>query len=639
MPRSSTASPRLIAVDGPLQGRAYEVDRLPFTIGRQSDCDLAIRHPSVSRRHCILEASGEGFELVDPGSRHGTFVNGDRAHRHLLQPDDYIKIAENLFRFSPASPGTDQAAEVCRVTLAEERLNAEAETQLRTRDSIYLQPGSLETDDRTARRLSALLEISQAVHSLQRSDLLAARLAELACQALHGDRAGILLAERGEFVSAFGLDRGRPGGRFPFSRTIARRVLEEGVALLSGNVLQEEGLASQAGSLDDGPVRSLLCAPLTAAEQTRGVLYVDSRRPHRFDREQLQMACAIASIAAVALRNAELVERLEGEKRRLLEDRLEHDMIGASEAMGKVLELISRAAPSDCTVLIEGESGTGKELAARALHFNSPRCGAPFVDVNCAALTETLLESELFGHEKGAFTGALERRVGRFEQADKGTLFLDEIGEFPSNLQAKLLRALQERAFERLGGNRKIQVDLRLVAATNRDLAKEAEKGSFRSDLYYRLNVIRLRMPALRERPQDIPLLAEHFAQSACRRLKKPFRGISEEARACLMSHSWPGNVRELVNAMERAVVLGQGELILPEDLPEEMLRTSSSPQDLPSGSYHEVLDATKRQLVREAVKRAQGKYVDAAQILGLTPNYLHRLIRNLGMKQELLDP
>ncbi|HJX28805.1 MAG TPA: sigma 54-interacting transcriptional regulator, partial [Thermoanaerobaculia bacterium] len=314
---------------------------------------------------------------------------------------------------------------------------------------------------------------------------------------------------------------------------------------------------------------------------------------------------------------------------------LAHDMIGESPRMKEVYRLLGRAAATDSTVLLRGESGTGKELAAHALHQGSPRAGRPFVAVNCATFSETLLESELFGHERGAFTGAVARQIGKAEAADGGTLFLDEVGEIPLPLQAKLLRFLQERQIERVGSTRPIQVDVRLVAATNRELEKAIREGTFREDLYYRLNVITLHLPPLRERREDVPLLASHFAALTSRRLGRPVAGFTPEARACLMRYNWPGNVRELSNAVERAIVLGEENLIRPEDLPETVLE-SASPSEIQLGDFHERVQETKRQLILSAVAEAEGNITRAAARLGLQPTYLHRLIRNLDLRSQL---
>ena len=272
---------------------------------------------------------------------------------------------------------------------------------------------------------------------------------------------------------------------------------------------------------------------------------------------------------------------------------------------------------------------------ARAIHRNSPRSGKPFVAINCAAIIDSLLESELFGHEKGAFTGAISQKIGKLETAKGGTLFLDEIGELAPPLQAKLLRVLQEHEFERVGGIRPISIDIRLVAATNKDLEEAIREGTFRQDLYYRLNVVSLSMPPLRERREDISLLASYFASKYAGKSSRRLVGFSPEARACLMTYPWPGNVRELENAIERAVVLGSSEIIRPEDLPEAVLDAESA-GDGCATRYHESLKNSKKQLILQAIEQAKGSFTEAAKLLGVHPNYLHRLVRNLNLRAEL---
>ncbi len=336
------------------------------------------------------------------------------------------------------------------------------------------------------------------------------------------------------------------------------------------------------------------------------------------------------------LRRERELEWLAAENRRLLaEINLEHNMVGESPAMRAVFQFISRVAPTNSTILICGESGTGKELVARAIHRNSPRAAHAFVAINCAALTETLLETELFGHEKGAFTGAVVQKRGKLEVADGGTVFLDEIAELTPAFQAKLLRVLEEHEFERVGGVRTIPVDLRVLAATNKDLTEAVRRGAFRPDLYYRLNVVSLTMPPLRERKPDIPSLASYFAAKCARRSRRRVLGVSPEALALLAHYDWPGNVRELENAIERAVVLGSTELILPEDLPEALLEAQGN-SGLPTTTYHEAVSAAKRQVVLRALEQAGGNYTEAARLLGLHPNNLHRLIRNLDLRAGL---
>jgi Nif-specific regulatory protein len=285
-------------------------------------------------------------------------------------------------------------------------------------------------------------------------------------------------------------------------------------------------------------------------------------------------------------------------------------------------------------VLILGESGTGKELIARALHRNSLRAAGPFVAINCAALTETLLESELFGHERGAFTGAVTQKKGKLEVADGGTVFLDEIGELSPLLQAKLLRVLQEREMERVGGTKTIRLNIRVLAATNRDLDQAAQKGEFRRDLFYRLNVVSLKAPALRDRPEDTLPLAEHFARKYAAECGRKIVGLAPEARAYLQSYAWPGNVRELENAIERAVVLGSAGMVLAEDLPENI--RESRPAAVSASMYEEAVEAAKRQVVLQAFDQVNHDHEQAAKILGLHPNYLHKLIRTMNLKPAL---
>jgi Nif-specific regulatory protein len=345
---------------------------------------------------------------------------------------------------------------------------------------------------------------------------------------------------------------------------------------------------------------------------------------------------AISSVAALAVENARYVESLESENRRLqAEISIEHSMIGESPRMREVYQFIARVAATDSTVLIRGESGTGKELVARAIHENSPRAGKPFVAINCAAITETLLESELFGHEKGAFTGATAQKRGKLEIANGGTVFLDEVAEISSHIQAKLLRVIQERQFERVGGTRPIQVDIRLLAATNQDLEAAMQAKTFRQDLYYRLNVVSITMPPLRDRREDIPLLANYFVARYGEKCKRRLNGISPEARLSMMNYDWPGNVRELENTIERAVVLGSSEVIRLEDLPEPVLEVENPP-GVTSGPYHEAIQEFKKQVIVKAIEQARGNYTEAAKLLDLHPNYLHRLIKKLNLRSAV---
>jgi Nif-specific regulatory protein len=348
----------------------------------------------------------------------------------------------------------------------------------------------------------------------------------------------------------------------------------------------------------------------------------------------LDTLTAIASLASIGFEANQEVETLKAENA-LLQEQIGANtgIVGKSAAIRRLLDLVARVAPRDTTVLITGESGTGKELIARALHQQSPRCERPFVAVNCAALSENLFESELFGHEKGAFTGAVSLKRGRFELAQGGTIFLDEVGELASSLQAKLLRILQQREFERVGGTQAHPLDIRIIAATNRDLGEDVREGRFREDLFHRLNVVNLESPPLRDRRDDIPLLGRYFLQRSAERCKRYIAGLSPEAEELIVQYSWPGNVRELENAMERAVVFGVSEWVLPEDLPESLL--DSAPKDS-KAKYHQSVGQAKHDAIIDAYVQGRGDYKQAARLLGLHPNYLLRLVRNLNLRDEI---
>ncbi len=328
------------------------------------------------------------------------------------------------------------------------------------------------------------------------------------------------------------------------------------------------------------------------------------------------------------------------EENRLLRETLgshfdRQNIIGRSTAMVKLLETVAQVAPSEATVLITGDSGTGKELIAGAIHFNSPRKDGSFVKVNCAAITETLLESELFGHEKGAFTGAHRLKEGRFRQADGGSLFLDEVSEMSLGMQVKLLRALQEREITRVGGEEVIKVDVRVIGATNKNLIQAIESGRFREDLYYRLNVVTLNVPLLRERNEDIPLLAQHFLATFAEKNRKQIKGFTPQAMDQLLKYDWPGNVRELMNAVERAVVLSRSEYLDEQDLP--LVIKDARPDEEKSPSSYAVLadvplEDVEKATILKTLESTDGNKSEAARRLGITRKTLHKKLKKYGM-------
>jgi transcriptional regulator with GAF, ATPase, and Fis domain len=599
-------------------------------IGSAPGNGVCLEDAGVAERHCEIAVEDGRFVLTDLDSAGGTFVNGIPVKRKELQAGDEVSIGDSVFLFRIEERG---AVGSSAVQLDKTHVPSATARQLRYEELTYLKPESLAAlpvTERRARNLSVLLRMSAGIGALRDEELLAWTLLGMVFDVIPAERGAILLMDEPgqELRSHVAWDRVHgPDHPVQVSQGILRRVMDERIS-----ILEEDAEGSECGK------QSVLCAPLMTGERCLGILYLDTRNAAtRFSGEDLELVSAIAALAAMGIENARQFERLNQENQRLrAEVSLTHDMVGRSARMREVYQFIERVAPSDATVLIGGESGTGKELVARAIHKNSPRRNQPFVALNCAALTETLLESELFGHEKGAFTSAIAQKKGFLEVAEGGTIFLDEVGELSPILQAKLLRVLQEREFVRVGGTKPIKINVRFLAATNRDLQKWVQEEKFRGDLYHRLNVISVTLPALREHAEDIPPLAEHFVARYAAKGNRVVRGISDPARACLMQYEWPGNIRELENAMERAVVVGSSEWILPEDLPEAVAETGGEGEAGPA-RYHEAIRTLKKELIRNALEQSGGSITEAAKILGVHGNYLHRLMRNLDLRAKKL--
>lgn len=623
-------NPRLTAISGRLKGSVFTIEDLPVVIGRETTATLCIADASVSRRHSQIEKEEEHFVIEDLESLNGTFINDVPVKRRKLAHGDRLRIGDSQFIFLLQDADLAASGEV---KFDDGQVISGSTLQFRFNDALYVM----------ARDLSALMKISTTINAIRGVEKLQKTLLDLLFEVVPAERGVVLLTEPGaneeesEFASVFGLDREKgPDASIKVSRKITKWVLKHKESILITNQGEASKFESSDSLFEDHPV-SVMCVPLIMLDRMLGVIYLDTSEPNTlFDQDHLQLVSAISAITAVAIENARHIEWLVSENQRLIADfNIEHNLVGESRPIREVLQFISKVAPTDSTVLLSGESGTGKELVARAIHLNSRRADKAFMAVNCAALAESLLESELFGHEKGSFTGALMQRKGRLEIADNGTVFLDEIGELSPAMQVKLLRVLQEREFERVGGTRSIKVDIRLIAATNRNLEEAVANGTFRQDLYYRLNVVSLEMPPLRDRPEDISLLSNYFASKYAKKCNRRVMGISAEAQARLLSYDWPGNVRELENAIERAVVLGSTERILPEDLPESVLESEPTAA-APGTKYHDAVAQTKKQIILSAMQQAKGSYTEAAKILDVHPNYLHRLIRNLNLKEQL---
>ncbi len=630
--------PKLVVLNGPMKGTHCTLGEEIVSIGRHHESTLCIPDSRTSRHHCQISKEGERFRLSDLKSSLGTFVNDVSINNHWLEHGDRIRIADSLVWFllrdeEPPDTVPEELARDDSIPQLTSTLQS-GESRFLTGELIHQE---VDASNRLARDLNVLLRINSSINSIRGSEPLQRQLLEPLCEVIPARRGVFLVADQtgeGYSPSFVWNPSGRTEGRVRVSRTIVDHVVRDRTAILSRHVAQDIDLKGSESLIASG-VQSVLCVPLAVADRLLGIIYLetdDSTEP--FEENHLHLMTAVAGIGAVALQNSQYLEWLEDENLRLQKDLgIEHDMVGESPPMLKVYDLIGKVAPAAASVLICGENGTGKELAARAIHDNSPRSERPFVAINCAALVEQLTETELFGHEKGAFTSAHAQSRGKLEMGNGGTVFLDEIGELPLPLQAKLLRVLEEREFERVGGTQPIRVDIRLLAASNKDLGQEIAAGRFRKDLYFRLNVVGLVMPPLRDHPEDIPLLAQHFAYRFSTAYNRAVTGISPEARTCLMNHDWPGNVRELRNVIERAVVLGSSDVIQLEDLPEAMF--VSDPASNEEHSFHEAISQFKKELVLKAVKQENGVYKEAANRLGVHPSYLRRLIRSLNLRSE----
>lgn len=436
----------------------------------------------------------------------------------------------------------------------------------------------------------------------------------------------IALGPKGTDVKKFSLNPGQG---------IAGWVAERGQSLIVNDVETDSRFSKEISKSIGFPTYSILAVPMLIRDRCMGVIEIINKKGQKyFTQEDLQWLEIFAVQSSIAIENARYLEKAKEEigylRNQISSEKGYHVFIAKSPDILEKLELIEKVAKTDSSVLILGESGVGKELIAEQVHLKSNRKNRPFVRVNCAALPEGLLESELFGHVKGAFTDAIQNRKGRFELADSGTIFLDEIGDLPLRLQAKLLRVLQQKTFERVGSSETVQVDVRIVAATNKDIATQVKNGEFRSDLFYRLNVLPIYVPALRQRKEDIPELAAYFLKKFSRETNKQFTGFSDGAMDLMLSYSWPGNIRELENAVERAVVIARDKLIGPKDL---LLGSSSIESDEYKGKdLKEALSLFKKHFIGSALEEHGWNQTETAKALDIQRTYLSRLIKDLSI-------
>ncbi|MHC5063411.1 MAG: sigma 54-interacting transcriptional regulator [Planctomycetota bacterium] len=629
------------------------------TIGRSQDCDLTLHDRKVSRKHCRLERSDEGFVLIDEGAQNPAKVGGDPVERCDLSIGDNFTVGDceiEIMRPSEETPGLD-------------------ETQLAE--------GGQSTKD-----LAAFVAIARALNDERDLSRLLTSIVDAAIQ-LTGAERGFLILGQGEASTvevARNFAREEVGSpEFKISRTIAERVRETGVPELTTNA-QDDDRFSALASVTDLKLRSILCIPLRIRGVVEGVLYIDNRLQNQvFKEREKALLTSLADHAGLAIHNARTMRELRGKQADLetalsrvaqlnsalkgqvqeqqveiadMRDQLSRAnhggkfrydysaIVGDSRRMNEMFAVLDKYIDADEPVLILGESGTGKELVARAVHGLGPRQKGPFISENCAALPEALLESELFGYVKGAFTGASASRKGLLVAASGGVLFLDEIGDMHPGLQTKLLRVLQEGEVRPLGGQATIKVDVRLVTATNRNLEEMVQEGDFREDLFYRLNVLPVKVPPLRERREDIPMLVERFLTDAAKDSGQARVRVSPDAMRALTAYRWRGNVRELQNEILRAAILCDG-VVLESHLSETVRNPEDDPRDASSGLVPAERGTTLPELVRDlemreinkALQQSEGNKSRAAEMLGVSRFALQRKLDKYSLQEEPENP
>ena len=637
------------------QKKVYSLTRDYTTIGRAPDSHIPLRDPRSSRKHAAISRRGDDYEIEDCGSQNGTHVNGALIERRALQAGDVVEIGGVRLHFEQIDETKARRAEtVGNKTIDIPRVTEEdIEKLLLERENL--------------RRLQ---RVTMAINSTLELEKLLGIIVDHAIELTEAERGFLILAEGEDLTFEVARNFAREEvaePEFNISRTVAEKVLATGEPVLAVNALEDQRF-KEIHSVSAIGLRSVLCLPFSSRGRTVGVLYIDNRlQKGVFSREHLRMLQALGAQAATAIEHARLFAELGTKQEELIlanrrieklnhvlkervekqqielsririeleskQTELEHrydyrSIIGRSPAMQKVFTRLDRIIPTEMPVLIEGESGTGKELVARAIHYMGPRRKMKFVSENCAALPETLLESELFGYKRGAFTGANRDKKGLFEEADGGTLFLDEVGEMSPEMQKRLLRVLQEKEIRPVGGKDTIPVDVRIIAASNRNLLKLVETNEFREDLYYRLMVLSVELPPLRERKEDVPVLVSHFFEGLREAGERVPERIDPSVIDALSAYHWPGNVRELENEVRRIVALS--DQVVEIECVSEQIRAGAG------GMSHVELDGDIRPLeaqvrdleikeIQRALHQMDGNKTRAADLLGISRFTLQR--------------
>ena len=639
---------------GTSAGQTLEVAGDEISIGRALSNHVVLADEHVSGEHARIVYQDDSVTLMDLESTNGTAVvrAGERTVLRRDAPSLRLEVGD-IVEF-----GTGDSAAVIRLLGVDDSDDAQV-MSVRSLDDLAPAAEQIERDPGA---LSKLYAVQKRIGTATDLDAVLVEIADGALQLIpQATHVTLILRDDDEgaghaqsvFVPVMTRVRlpnqeiGAPSGPVPITRSVYRKVIKERAAVLASDAPRDVG---QSESLMGASIRSTVGVPLWKGDEIIGVIQVDNRNaPFSLNARDLEKLLVLASNASLAVANARLIKRLT-----LAEDRLrkentflkgreerrrvgskEGQIIGKSEPIKKILESLAKVVDTRVTVLIEGETGTGKELIASAVHYQSKRRDRLFVAQNCAAIAETLLESELFGHKRGSFTGATDDKKGLFELADGGTLFLDEITEAPVSIQSKLLRALQEGEIRPVGAAAPKYVNVRIVAATNRNLEEEVEAGRFRQDLYYRLKVFPIRLPPLRERPDDIPMLAAHFLERYSAEIGKAAAGFAQQAMELMVSYPWPGNVRELQNEVQRLVIQIEVGAFVTADLLSPRIRQVEglvSKAGVSRGSLREMMDTVEKYFLLEALREQAGNKTNAAKTLGITREGLHKKLRQFGM-------
>ena len=648
-----------------------------ITIGRSPTNQIVIKEDQASRKHAEIFMSEGQWTVRDLKSRNGTAVGDQRVVGDWqLNPGDVIWIANTQMAFVHDLSSAYDRKIFSRVEIGNETITGlEVDDDQPTMTELPIEPTTITHRRDKPKFLYEIDDEDDPIESIPKVGIAATKICRLAFNLANEttpraiarmaldsliddtdvDAGAVLLIpqkSKTKVISPNSLEiiAWRSENRPEYQRVskfLCETVLRDGEAVLARDIQDDSALGIR-DSKGEIHAKSVICAPIKLNGRNVGLIHLYSTRPEAtLDPDDLEFTLAVAETVGLALRTRYREQKLVSDlsKTRNQIDQLreqlgvESEIVGSSPAILKVHQQIAKSAPTKTLVLIRGESGVGKELVARAVHFSSPRKNNPFICLNCAALSESLLESELFGHEKGAFTGATERKLGKFEAAHKGTLMLDEIGEMSQAIQAKFLRVLEGHAFERVGGNKPIKVDTRVIAATNRDLEKDVKAGTFRKDLFFRLNVLQIEVPPLRYRSEDVIQLADHFLKKFNLETNRKIQGFSDAARDQLLKYRWPGNVRELRNVIERAVVLARGAFIEVDELLLTSLSTASESQMDMSGVYDYQpvsLSEIEERHIAATLSATNWNKSRSAAILGIERSTLDRKIRKYSIRKDV---